>query len=110
MGTDRLFVYGSLKRGGKHHDLMAGARFLGEAATAPGFTLVALTFAEGQYWALVPEPGSAGVVPGELFEVPSELFRVLDDLEGNEYEKCPVPVREKSGETRFALAYVKKPG
>jgi gamma-glutamylaminecyclotransferase len=101
-----LFVYGSLKRGGAHHDLMTEARFVGEAQTSPGYGLVSL----GDYLALVQRPGSTSRVDGELFEVSSALVRELDVFEGDEYARLPVPVREKSGEFRLALAYAKKPG
>jgi len=35
----RIFVYGTLKRGGRNHHFMAGQQFVGEARTAPGYTL-----------------------------------------------------------------------
>ena len=52
MGSVRLFVYGSLKRGGRHHDELAGAVFLGPATTVPGYRLEPL----GEYLALVSVP------------------------------------------------------
>jgi gamma-glutamylcyclotransferase (GGCT)/AIG2-like uncharacterized protein YtfP len=52
MGRVRLFVYGSLKRGGRHHDELAGAVFLGLATTLPGYRLEPL----GEYLALVSVP------------------------------------------------------
>lgn len=107
---------------------MEGARFVAEAQTAPGFGLERL----GGYLALVPLPGSASCVPGELFEVSGELLATLDRFEGPDYERLSVPVRrarglerkreagsareegeaaeagEMGGELRFALAYLKK--
>lgn len=87
-----LFVYGSLKRGGRHHDELEGATFLGPAETAPGYRLEPL----GEYLALVEaesaEPGS-GCVPGELFEVPLAKLPALDAFEGDAYIRAEVPVR-----------------
>ncbi len=102
-----MFVYGSLKRGGRHHELMAGARFLGVAETSSGYELSAL--ASGDYWALVQGPGSLGSVPGELFEIDCARLPALDEFEGEEYVRGDVPIREISGEIRFALAYLRKP-
>ena len=107
MSTDRLFVYGSLKRDGRHHDLMARARFIAEASTAPGFRLEQLEGSD--YMALLPEPGALASVAGELFEVSPALLAEIDEFEGHEYERRTIPVREMSGEIRFALAYLKKP-
>lgn len=111
-----LFVYGSLKRGGRHHDELEGATFLGPAETAPGYRLEPL----GEYLALV-EAGE-GRVPGELFEVPLSKLPDLDAFEGDAYVRGELPVclaqakpepyesehRGKSAETRLALAYFRK--
>ena len=35
----RLFVYGTLKRGGSNHAQLAGQKFIAEAHTMPGYTL-----------------------------------------------------------------------
>jgi gamma-glutamylcyclotransferase (GGCT)/AIG2-like uncharacterized protein YtfP len=72
-----LFVYGSLKRGARHHDELSAARFLDNARTAPRYALSS----HGEYPALVQ---GADVVSGELYEVTPELLRRLDEFEG-----CP---------------------
>jgi gamma-glutamylcyclotransferase (GGCT)/AIG2-like uncharacterized protein YtfP len=110
----RLFVYGSLKRGGRHHDELAGARFLGLAETEPGYRLEAL--GDGEYLALVPVAGSRdaaasaiSAVKGELFEVDESLFPALDAFEGDAYIRGQVRLRtDLLGKTVFALAYLKK--
>jgi gamma-glutamylcyclotransferase (GGCT)/AIG2-like uncharacterized protein YtfP len=86
-----LFVYGSLKRGGRHHDELEGATFLGLAVTAPGYRLEPL----GEYLALVrAEPGEAAeAVSGELFEVPLSKLPDLDAFEGDAYARAELPVR-----------------
>ena len=76
-----LFVYGSLKRGFRHHDLLFGARFRGEAETAAGYHLVLL----GEYPALAQ--GGDGTVTGELYSVDDELLARLDRFEGPDYER-----------------------
>ena len=106
----RLFVYGSLKRAGRHHDVLqaAAATFLGEAETVPGYRLIAL----GEYLALVPAPPGApgppcapcapneteteaepAVVEGELYEVPESQLPALDAFEGDAYMRGKVQIR-----------------
>lgn len=101
MSGVRLFVYGSLKRAGKHHGELKGAEFLGEVATLSGYALEPL----GEYLALVERPGS-GQVAGELFEVSHSLLPALDDFEGDGYVKAEVTLEHaKYG---LALAYFKR--
>jgi gamma-glutamylcyclotransferase (GGCT)/AIG2-like uncharacterized protein YtfP len=104
----RLFVYGSLKRGGAHHEELRGSTFLAEARTIPGFELVTLELEQISYRALVPAPGKPSSVPGEVFEVPAELLPALDEFEGEgqEYERRPVPLAEIA--LTGVLAYFKK--
>jgi gamma-glutamylaminecyclotransferase len=83
-----LFVYGSLKREGRHHGELCGARFVAEARTARGFGLVPL----GPYVALVDAPGRTTDVTGELFEVDEALLVALDAFEGDDYERREVTV------------------
>jgi gamma-glutamylcyclotransferase (GGCT)/AIG2-like uncharacterized protein YtfP len=73
----RLFVYGSLRRGGQHHDLLRGACYSGEVETRPGYAL----YQQGDYPALAE---GSGVVAGELWLVHDALLRELDVFEG-----CP---------------------
>lgn len=121
MASVLLFVYGSLKRGGRHHAELAASRFVGEAQTAPGYALTTL----GEYWALVtlggerapPAPDSADgadgdsgdsgdSVRGELFEVPEVCLAGLDEFEGHGYERGKVRLAtEHSCGFREALAY-----
>jgi gamma-glutamylcyclotransferase (GGCT)/AIG2-like uncharacterized protein YtfP len=100
-----LFVYGSLKRAGRHHDELENARFLGEVETVPGYALEPL----GEYLALVARPGDRGRVKGELFELSEtdpSLLAALDEFEGDAYVREEVALSHvKYG---FALAYLKK--
>jgi gamma-glutamylcyclotransferase (GGCT)/AIG2-like uncharacterized protein YtfP len=79
----KLFVYGTLKKGGCYHDRMNGT-FLGEAV-AHGWTMVDL----GPYPAVVAGSGS---VFGELYEV--ESLGALDPIEDYPrlYNRRIVPV------------------
>ena len=77
MGT-RLFLYGTLKRGGANHGQMAGQRFLGAARTAPGWGLYDL----GEYPGMVRDAADAAGVSGELWEVDDAALARLDAFEG----------------------------
>ncbi len=72
-----VFVYGSLKRGFRHHDVLGDAVFLREAHTAPGFRLVRY----GGYPALAPTDVGAESVAGELYEVDVSDLPRLDAFE-----------------------------
>ena len=91
----RLFVYGSLKRGGANHALLVAAGFLRTVRTAPSF---ALRVIEG-YPALVP---GARSICGELFAIPVGALPALDDFEGSDYERHPLALEDGS----MALAYL----
>jgi gamma-glutamylcyclotransferase (GGCT)/AIG2-like uncharacterized protein YtfP len=101
-----LFVYGSLKRGGRHHPELRGAPFLGEASTVPGYALEALTLAGVEYMALVPRPRSRDSVAGEIFRVDAELLASLDEFEGPSYRRALIEL-EFHG-SRFALSYLRR--
>jgi gamma-glutamylaminecyclotransferase len=89
-----LFVYGSLKRGRRHHAELGGARFAGVARTLPEYRLLEL----GEYPALASGCRS---IEGELFQVTEALLVELDRFEGDDYERGAV--RLEGGRT--ALAY-----
>jgi gamma-glutamylaminecyclotransferase len=75
--THIVFVYGSLMRGFRNHVLLTDARFIGEGASEPRFTMLHL----GSFPALV-EVGSTTIV-GELYEVDDITLGRLDMLEGH---------------------------
>lgn len=87
----RLFIYGTLKRGGRNHALLAGQTFLGEAHTPPGYTLYAL----GDYPGLVPAASDRQGVKGELWAVDDATLARLDEFEGvaeGLYRREPIPL------------------
>ena len=96
-----LFVYGSLKRGFRHHCVLRGAPFERSARTAKGFRLVL----QGEYPALVS--GGMGSVEGELYLVTAELLAELDHFEGcpDLYRREPILLEDGSR----ALTYVVLP-
>lgn len=73
-----VFVYGTLKRGGRYHAHLAGQLFLGQARTAAGFTLYSL----GEYPGLVADEADQAGVTGELWAVDAACLERLDILEG----------------------------
>lgn len=76
-GPFLLFVYGTLKRGGCRHGVLAGQPYRGEARTRPSYALYHL----GAYPGL--RHAEAGqVVRGELYEVSPSRLAELDRVEG----------------------------
>jgi gamma-glutamylaminecyclotransferase len=73
-----LFVYGTLKRGGRNARLMEGQRFVGEARTAPGFRL----YRVGEYPGMVPLAEDRDGVTGEVWQVDAATLEKLDEFEG----------------------------
>jgi len=115
--TERLFVYGTLRkdcRPGMHHMLARQARFVGYARTRGRL------YDLGEYPGLVPAIDSRGEphawVRGEVYalESPSEVLTRLDDYEGcgasdahpHEFARVRGEVILESGETAPAWIYV----
>ena len=93
----RLFVYGSLKVGFRHADVLRDAIRVCSASAEP-FSLVRY----GRYPALVASP--SGVVHGELVLVDQALLLQLDEFEQcpNLYQRQAIPLRDGL----LAYAYV----
>jgi gamma-glutamylcyclotransferase (GGCT)/AIG2-like uncharacterized protein YtfP len=81
--TFLLFVYGTLKRGGVRHHVLADQTFLGEVRTRPSYDLFDFT----EHPALVrgvAEGGSISAgrrVRGEMYRVATSLLGLLDEIE-----------------------------
>lgn len=103
----RVFVYGTLKRGGGNHALLAGQRYLGPARTPPGFTLHSL----GDYPGMVRSPGDSAGVVGELWAVDDSCLKKLDELEGvaeGLYERVPIKLAPPfAGQTVETYLYLR---
>jgi len=83
------FVYGTLKRGGRYHDLLAAQRFIGEARTMGGYTL----YQPADYPGMVRSKADTEGVTGELWAVSETCLAKLDALEGLSqklYERIPI--------------------
>ncbi len=72
-----VFVYGTLKRGHRNHDLLVGQEFLHEARTVPRYRL----YDCGSYPCLVEDPERGVAVHGEIWRVDEESLAALDELE-----------------------------
>lgn len=100
----RLFLYGTLRRGGSAHHRMSGQRFLGDARTAPGYGLYRLS----GYPGLVAVPDHAEGVVGEVWEVDDAALAALDAYEGvpeGLYRREPLPLLAPFAQDRIE-AYV----
>ncbi|MCA9047798.1 MAG: gamma-glutamylcyclotransferase [Planctomycetaceae bacterium] len=75
---ERLFVYGSLKRGFVLHHHLRDAEFLGHARTEPRYRL----FDCGEYPAMTEHRVGGCSVSGEVYRVTVEILSVLDVVEG----------------------------
>jgi gamma-glutamylaminecyclotransferase len=105
----RVFVYGTLKRGGDNHHYIAYQQFLGAARTMAGYTLYSL----GGYPGMVRAPSDTAGVTGELWAVDASCLQQLDLLEGvNEglYERVPIklagPTDDQPVETYLYLGSI----
>ncbi len=88
----RIFVYGTLKRGGSNHGWLRGQRFIAKARTQPQFRLFDL----GGYPGLVVDAQNGLAVEGEVWEVDEAALARLDELEdidGGEYARQPLPLQ-----------------
>lgn len=91
--TQRLFVYGSLKRGYALHDYLSAQKFLGTAVTKPLYRL----YDCGSYPGMVHVAANGLAVTGEVYQISDRVRTVLDEVEGvNEglYECQPVLLDE----------------
>ena len=93
-----VFVYGTLRRGEAHHELLASARFAGEAHTPPAYTLVDL----GGYPGMAD--GGTSAVTGELYLVDAATLARLDELEQHPSWYCRRQIALADG--RSAHAYL----
>jgi gamma-glutamylaminecyclotransferase len=72
-----VFVYGTLKRGGRNDVLLRGQEFVQAARTLPRYRL----YDSGSYPCLVEEPSHGLAVQGEVWRVDADALARLDELE-----------------------------
>lgn len=75
-----VFVYGTLKRGGRNHYWLNGATFVAQARTVANYPLVI----NGLPY-LFDVPGVGVRIKGEVFLVSNATLRSLDMLEGHPF-------------------------
>ena len=115
---ERVFVYGTLKRGFCNHALLEEAEFIGEATTVArfGFYLGADDYApeveEIPYLYRHPRvTDEAMSVHGEVWEISPTMLRQLDRLEGHPdwYQRENIQVQMDSEAIMAVQAYL-RPG
>jgi gamma-glutamylcyclotransferase (GGCT)/AIG2-like uncharacterized protein YtfP len=73
-----LFVYGTLKRGGRSNHLLVDQEFVGEAQTLPHYRL----YENGSHPCLVGDAEQGLAIRGELWRVDEATLHRLDVYEG----------------------------
>lgn len=85
----RIFVYGTLKRGGHYSHYLTGKTYLGKAYTEPCYRMVNC----GTYPGLYPVEENGISIQGEVWEVDAKCrarLDVLEDVSNGEYEVAPI--------------------
>ena len=75
--TQRIFVYGTLKRGLSNSGYMRGQTFVAEARTEPVYRL----YEFGGYPGMVPAETDGISILGEIYDIDPECRARLDELE-----------------------------
>ncbi len=75
--TNKLFVYGTLKRGFGNNVLLKNSKFIGKAVTEDYFDVYSCGFP-----CAYPNPNGKKI-SGEIYELSREDFIVIDSLESN---------------------------
>ena len=78
--TIHLWVYGTLKAGGRLHHAMRGALLMARCRTVAGYQLLHLGWYPGLVRLKTSDPRDT--VAGELYEVPTDMLEKLDEVEG----------------------------
>ena len=82
----RLFVYGTLRKGGVSAHYLQDALLLEEKVHLKGYAL----YDAGWYPFAVPA-SSSSIITGDVFELPVSWLSVLDEYEGPEYSRKYLP-------------------
>ena len=98
----KIFAYGTLRRGFHNFRLLEDSKFLGNATTAPEFTMLHL----GGFPGIVR--GGETTIHGEVFEVDEPTLQRLDRLEGhpNFYRREETAVTLEDGNELPVSLYV----
>lgn len=96
----RIFVYGTLKRGGVNHAYLGGQRWVGVAHTEPRYRMFDL----GGYPGMVAVAADGLSIQGEVWDVDDACFAQLDlleDIEGGEYRRTRIHLMSPYEEARI---------
>ena len=94
-GKQRVFVYGTLRKGEENHGLLARARMLGTTKADDGYTMIDL----GDYPAVISNGKNA--VFGEVYEISEDMLKGVDEL-----EECPDYYRRMLIATPYGNAWI----
>lgn len=95
----KVFVYGSLRKGGFLNSYFTKDLFIKTIKTSPGYSLYDIT--NGAFPAMV-ESGDQSQVHGEVYEVDAILLSKLDRAEGHPDFYCRKKIALEDGEEVFA--------
>lgn len=98
----RIFVYGTLRKGGSNFGLMKDANFIAKG------TVGGVLLDYGGYPALVSRPHGYTLVHGEIYDVDAPTLARLDKMEGHPhyYRRTMLAVNLGSAHTYPADTYV----
>ena len=102
----RLFCYGTLKRGGRAHDLLErhNSQFLGEFTTDPTYHLYNI----GWFPGMVIDELIDGGVCGELYEVTQACLESMDQYEGHPHLFRRSDIAVCDGSRAIAYLYMRE--
>tara|TARA_R100000734_G_C3317632_1_gene110970 strand:- start:3023 stop:3433 length:411 start_codon:yes stop_codon:yes gene_type:complete len=78
MDIDKVFVYGTLKKGFHNHDIIDGGNYIGTAQSVEKFNMINL----GGFPAVLYNSDDGYQISGEIYQVTPKILQRLDILEG----------------------------
>ncbi|HQM27674.1 MAG TPA: gamma-glutamylcyclotransferase [Syntrophorhabdus sp.] len=101
---EKVFVYGTLRKGMGNHRLLEGSGFLGMGETVAQYGMYVLP---GRIPYVKRRSGMKAVIVGEVYEVDEDTLRRIDRLEGHPdfYRRRLVPVMLNTEEKIRAWLY-----
>jgi len=105
--VEKVFVYGTLKKGGVNHRLLKDALFLGEAKTKQKWTMIGSGYSFP--YVLKRDHALGGNIVGEVYYVTKPELSRLDMLEGvpSHYKKQTIEVVHKDFKVEEVTMYTK---
>jgi gamma-glutamylaminecyclotransferase len=98
---EKIFVYGTLKKGKQFNYLLSKAKFIGDAETVERYSL---------YFDGIPylvKSDEVSYVKGEVYDIDSEMLKMIDAFEDhpNYYVREKIKVKLTSGDILSVWAY-----